>query len=108
MRLRPHDVRVPLTHCSDAGVAAGTRLRVRAAALPRAAFIRLQPLTPGFSRLPEPRAALERTLSTAYTLLAPGQVIHVHHGLQTFAMLVREVRPAGARGLRQSPRGFAA
>ena len=73
----------------------GDILQVRSTDLPPGTFIRLQPQSPSFIEISDPKAVLENVMRN-FACLTTGDIFTFEYNDQTFEMAVLETKPAGA------------
>lgn len=89
---------LPAWMLAKLGLEAGWELQATSVNLPKGQLLQLEPLSPLWARLPDPRALLEEQLRT-YQCLTVGDQVTVQHQHKDLALRVTQLSPATAVSL---------
>jgi ubiquitin fusion degradation protein 1 len=72
----------------------GGLVRVKSTSLPLGTFVKLQPQSPDFLDITDPKAVLEKAISN-FSTLTQGDIISIKYNSKTYDILIMESKPGG-------------
>ncbi|KAJ3415981.1 ubiquitin fusion degradation protein [Chytridiales sp. JEL 0842] len=72
----------------------GSLVRVKSTSLPLGTFVKLQPQSPDFLEITDPKAVLEKAIGN-FSALTQGDIISIKYNNRTYDILIMEAKPGG-------------